>query len=215
MMLNKAVMTALVAACLATAGCLQKDVTHTLYVSLDGAVAWVASEANVYSDEKDPGRRIAEEQAFLGPVLLGAHDAAAGFAALGADGRVRTTIVRDERPFHVVTEARFARIDRLLERLFTKAGVTSSARFVTDGNEAALRVRLDFARELVADPAIAPLLDIEHLRIVLTDGEFGAVSGFDVTDSRFATFSPDWIARAETASDAGGTIEFALAWTSR
>ena len=47
----------------ATTGCLRKDTTHTLYLSPDGSVRWVVDEANVYSDEDDPGKRFQEEHA--------------------------------------------------------------------------------------------------------------------------------------------------------
>ena len=95
----------------------QKETTHTLYLGPDGALTWVAAESNVHSDEADPGKRAAEDQSYIGPALLGAHPVARGLQALGPDTLVRTTVVREERPFHVITEARFARADRALERL--------------------------------------------------------------------------------------------------
>jgi hypothetical protein len=61
---------------------------------------------------------------------------------------VRTTIVRDERPFHVITEARFDRIDHVLGRLFTNSCVRRVATLDRDGERTTLRVRLDFSREL-------------------------------------------------------------------
>lgn len=131
---------------LASAGCLQKETTHTLYLSPDGGAAWVAVEANVYSDESDPERRANEEQSFIGPALLGAHATARGLQSLEPDSLVRTTVVRDERPFHVVTEARFARADRVLERLFTKSGIKARVTLTQNDGRSTLRMTFDFTR---------------------------------------------------------------------
>jgi hypothetical protein len=209
-MLNRLVKVIAVAALVMAGGCLQKETSHTLYLSPDGAVAWVAAETGVYSDESDIGKRWSEEQEYLAPVLVGAHGTARALAALEPAGQVRTTIVRDERPFHVVTDARFERVDRLLERLFTKAGIRTAASFVREGDQATLRVRFDLRAQKEPDPVVVDLLDLEHFRFALTDGHFGAVTGFDVQDGRFASLSRDWLERAEQADEAQGTIEFAL-----
>jgi hypothetical protein len=213
-MLKRMGMTVISGALLLTAGCLQKETSHTLYLAPDGSVAWVASEANVYSDETDLGKRIEEEQRYIGPALLGAHGVARGLAALGPQGAVRTTILRDERPFHVVTDARFRAVDRALERVFTEMGVKTSASLVREADRTILRVSLDFTRPLAErETPVSELFDIEHLRFVLTDGRFGAVTGFDVTEGTVATLSHDWLDRAEKACNAKGTIEFTLSWT--
>ena len=194
-------------------GCLQKETTHTIYLAPDGEAAWVVSEMNVYSDETEVGRRLEEEQQYIGPATLGGHGAARALAALG--GTVRTTVLRDERPFHVVTDARFSAIDRVLERLFVEMGIRSSASLVHDGEQTVLRVRLDFSRPLEKKqtPASELAEAIEDFRFVLTEGRFGVVSGFDVTDGVSATLSRDWMDRAEKAYEAKGTIEFALSWS--
>jgi hypothetical protein len=194
-------------------GCLQKETTHTIYLAPDGAAAWVVSEMNVLSDEKEAGRRVEEEQRYIGAAILGAHGAARALAALGAQGPVRTTVLRDDRPFHVVTDARFAAIDRVLERLFVEMGIRCSASLVHDRAQTTLRVRLDFSRALEEKQTpVSELAEaIEDFRFVLTEGRFGAVSGFDVTDGVSAKLSRDWMDRAEMAYEAKGTIEFALA----
>lgn len=213
-MLNKSVMPVLVGALALTAGCLQKETSHTLYLSPDGAVSWVTSEANVHSDEGDVSKRIVEEQRYLAPALLGTHDVARAFADLGPQGSVRTTVLRDGRPFHVVTEARFEGIDRVLARLFTEVGVTNTASLVRNGDQATLRVRLDFAKGIQDDETpVVELLDLDHFRFVLTEGRFGEVTGFDVSDDTSAKFSTEWLERADKAYQANGTIEFALSWT--
>ena len=195
-------------------GCLQKETTHTIYLAPDGAAAWVVSEMNVHSDEKEAGKRVEEEQQYIGPAILGAHGTARALAALGPHGPARTTVLRDDRPFHVVTEARFSAIDRVLERLFLEMGIRSSASLVHGGEQTVLRVRLDFSRPLEErQTPVSELAEaIEDFRFVLTEGRFGAVSGFDVTEGVSATLSRDWMDRAEKAYEAKGTTEFALSW---
>ena len=214
-MLKRLALPALCAALLVTTGCLQKDKTQTLYLEPGGSVAWVTSEANVRSDETDIGKRMEEEQGYIAEALLGTHRVARAFAALGPSTAVQTTVLRDRRPFHVVTEARFRAVDRVLERLFTGMGVPTRASLVRDGDRATLRVRLDFGR--LTDERETPLSelfdDIDHFRFVLTDARFGEVSGFDVTDGVSATLSADWMERAEKAYARRGTIEFALSWS--
>ena len=127
---------------------------------------------------------------------------------------MRTTILRDERPFHVVTDARFRAVDRALERVFTEMGVKTSASLVREADRTILRVSLDFTRPLAErETPVSELFDLDHLRFVLTEGRFGAVTGFDVTEGTVATLSHDWLDRAEKACDAKGTIEFTLSWT--
>ncbi len=216
-MLNRLALPIVIAAAGMTAGCLQKETAHTLYLAPDGAVSWVASEANVYSDEENPGKRIQEEQQYFGTVLLGTHSVASGLAALGPHAPVRTTIVRDERPFHVITEARFDRIDHVLERLFTKSGVNTTTSFDREGDRTTVRVRLDLREQTQeGDAAVVDvLLDVEHTRFVLTDGSFRDVTGFDVVGNRSAVFSKEWLDEANKASEEKGAIDFALSWAVR
>lgn len=214
-MLKRLIIGALAGTSLLSAGCLQKETSHTLYLAPDGSVEWVTSEANVRSDEPEVGKRLIEEQGYIGAALLGTHGAARGLAALGPQALVRTTVVRDERPFLVLTSARFASIDRVLKRVFTEMGIRSSAAVVRGADETTLRVRLDFSQPLdERETPVSQLADnIEHLRIVLTEGRFGAVTGFDVTDGMSATLSNEWLERAERASETKSTIEFALSWS--
>lgn len=214
-MLKRLVIAALVAASSLSAACLQKETSHTLYLAPDGSVEWIASEANVRSDEADAGKRLIEEQGYIGPALLGTHGVARGLAALDPQAPVRTTVVRDERPFLVLTSARFASIDRVLTRVFTEMGIRSSASVVRGEDATTLRVRLDFSQPLdERETPVSQLADnIEKLRIVMTEGRFGAVTGFDVTDSMSATLSNEWLERVEKASETKSAIEFALSWS--
>jgi hypothetical protein len=199
------------------AGCLQKETSHSLYLAPDGSVEWVTSETNVHSTETDLGKQMGEEQAYIGAVWLQIHGVAQGLGALSPHGVVRTTVVRDRRPFHVVTSANFTAIDRVFERLFTDMGVTTSASLVGSGADNTLRVRLDFSRQLEEhETPVSQLGDnIEHLRVVLTDGRFGTVSGFDVVDGTSATLSADWLEQVEKAYERKGALEFTLTWSAR
>lgn len=214
-MLKRLALAAVFAALLVTPGCLQKEKTQTLYLETDGSVAWVTSEADVRSDETDIGKRMAEEQGYIAEALLGTHRVARAFAALGPSTAVQTMILRDRRPFHVVTEARFRAVDRVLERLFTGMGVQARASLVRQDGSVTLRVRLDFANPIEEhETPLSELFDdIDRFRFVLTDARFGKVSGFDVTDGISATLSADWMERAGKAYKRRGTIEFALSWS--
>ena len=197
-------------AILLTAGCLQKETTHTVYLAPDGSASWYVSEVNVHSDANEIAKRATEEQQYIGPALLGTHGAARGLAALQPIGPVRTTVLRDERPFHAVTQARFAAVDRTIERAFTEMGIRTSASLVHDGGRTTLRAHLDFSHpQNDRKTDVSELLDdIERIRFVLTEGRFGAVSGFDVSDENVASLSPDWLERAAGAHEAKTWLVF-------
>src|SRR5688572_23509213 len=199
---------------LAAGGCLQKQTTHTLYLSPDGRVAWVAVEANVHSDEGDPGKRAAEEQAFIGPALLGSHRSALGLRALGPESLVRTTVVREERPFHVITEATFARIDTILERLLVESGFPARVTLANGDDRTRLRIQFDFSRPVVErdTPAAALFEEIEHFVFVLTEGTFIAGGGFEVPDRARARLSKEAFDAIDQAMTARRPIELTLAW---
>ncbi|HTH00485.1 MAG TPA: hypothetical protein VL882_09475 [Vicinamibacterales bacterium] len=200
---------------LLTAGCLQKETSHTLYLSSDGSVEWVTSEASVHSTETDPAKQMEEEQGYIGGVWLQSHGVARGLAALGPVGVVQTTVVRGRRPFHVITSANFTAVDRVFVRLFTEMAISTSASLEQSAAANTLRVRLDFSRQLEEhETPVSQLADnIEHLRIVLTDGRFGTVSGFDVVDGTTAALSAEWVEQVEKAYERKGAIEFRLSWS--
>ena len=205
---------AVVAMAVGTTGCLQKETTHTVYLSQDGGARWVVQESGVHSDEADPGARIAEEQAFIGPVLIGGGRMAQAFQAIGPDGLVRTTVIRDERPFHVITEAPFASVDRLFQKLFKEAGLHATVTLSRDGDRSSLRMRFDFTGEIEErETAVTALLeDVGHLTFVLSEGEFVAGGGFEVPNRLSAKISAEALANIEKAVEARSEMTLVLAW---
>ena len=201
-------------AAVSAAGCLQKETTHTVYLSADGGARWVAEESGVYSDEREPGARIAEEQAFIGPALIGGGRMAEAFHALGSDGLVRTTVIRDERPFHVITEAPFASVERMLARLFKETGVPATVTLTRDGDRTTLRIRFDFTREAEERPSPASVLleDLDRLRFVVADGEFVAGGGFEIPDRLSARIALETLESVGKAMEARQEITLTLTW---
>jgi hypothetical protein len=213
-MLRRPKIPALLAVVLAASGCLKKETTHTLYLSPDSGLRWVVDESGVHSDESEPGRRVQEEQAYIGPALIGAHRIAQGLQAIGPDGPVRTTVVRDERPFHVVTDARFVRVDRAFDRLFAACGIKAAVTLSQEAGRSSLHMRFDFTREVEEreTPARVLLEDLENFRFVLTEGRFVAGGGFDVQDRTRAVISREWVTNVEAARSAGREVELTLVW---
>jgi hypothetical protein len=200
---------------LVAAGCLQKETDHTLYLAPDGSVTWTVTEGHVYSDEREAGARHTEEEQYLTAVRAGTHRIGQGLAILGPDLAVRTLVVRDERPFTVVTEARFGSVASLLDRLFFECGLQTEVTARGAADQSTLQVVFDFAVEIVEreSPASVLLEEFDKLSFEMTDGRFVEADGFELSSGgRRATISADWLARAEAAVNAKGTIAFSLAW---
>ncbi len=181
-MRNATVLAAVAAAILGTAGCLQKTTTHTLYLSPDGAVTWTALEGDVRSDESNPPARLAEESTFLASVAAGTHAVRLGLAALDPLSE-RTLVVRAERPFAVVTEAQFERVDLLLARMQSALRAPGTVRLTTSGGTTTLTMSLDVEAARADDaerqtPVLDLLEDAGRYRVVLTEGRFVAATGF-------------------------------------
>ena len=92
-------------------GCLVKDTTHTLYLDPGGAVTWMVLERDIRSDEEERAPRDEEEREYLDAFARGEHGVALALRRL--DGDVRTTMLRAERPYTTMTEARFDSIAEL------------------------------------------------------------------------------------------------------
>jgi hypothetical protein len=164
----------------ASAGCLAKATTKTIQLSPEGTVNWVAIEREVRSTERDPSARTAEEQAYLEAARQGLHPVGQALAAL-APSSLRTRILRDRRPFLVLTWAEFDRIDWLAQRALDRLGVPGTSMLERVG--AGWRWTLTADLPVDADPdavgELLPLVDTDGpLRVVLTSGRFTAATGF-------------------------------------
>ena len=195
-------------------GCLQKEAVHTIYLSPDGAVRWTVDESGVVSDDSDPSKRLLEEQTYISNAVSGTHVAAQAFRAMAAEGLVRTSIVREERPYHVITDAQFSSLDSALTRFFKEAGVKASVAMKSEDGRTSVRVKLDFSKEPQdrGSPVLKMLEDLDDLRFVLTEGKFIAGGGFDVPDRMNARLARSWMAAAERAMEERGEIELVLTW---
>ena len=196
-------------ALLGSAGCLQKHVTHTLYLSPAGELVWSALETDVRSDEGDPARKDAEENQFVASVTAGQHPVAAALTALGGD-RVSTTWLRRERPYGVLTEARFAGIRELAEAILWDAGFSGDVRMTAAGCETRLTVRVNVSESQASEgeTAVGTLAeDLDRYRIVITRGRFVVSDGF-VLDGDGVVATPD---KGKEPRD--GVLTLVLGWS--
>jgi hypothetical protein len=194
-------------AMLSSAGCLRKEVTHTVYLTPSGVV-WSTIEKDVRSDETDAAKAAAEEQDYVIAAGAGQHPVAVAFRRLGARS-VTTTWLRRERPYTVVTEGRFADLRQLALAILRDAGAAGDAALVRDGCRATFtaRVDVDSAPESSGQNAVDALLeDLDAYRFVLTEGRFVSADGF-VIEQDGAVARPD---AGKTAAD--GVLTLMLAW---
>jgi hypothetical protein len=190
-----------------TAGCLRKDLTHTIYVSPTG-VTWSAFEKDVRSDAADPANRMGEEQDYILAARAGQHAVARTLRSLGGT-RIETTILRRDRPFTVMTDARFGDLAELAVSMIKLARVRGDASIKRNGCEKTLEVWFD--AESTADmdgDALADLMsEATSYRLVLTEGRFLRGEGFSIEEDG-AMASPG---AAVTPED--GIVRAALTWT--
>ena len=196
-----------VVAAAACGGCLQKEVGQAIYLSPSGAI-WSVIERDVRSDEKDQGSRIREEQDYVLAALTGQHEVARAFRSLGG-GAVTTTWLRRERPYSVLTEARFPDVRQLVMSVLREAKILGEVSLVREGcrTKLGIRIYLDAAPGSNDDsPLDALLADFEAYRIVLSGGRFVSADGFEMPGDGLVAV-PD---KKKTARD--GILALALAW---
>jgi hypothetical protein len=205
---------ALVAACVTATGCLVNETENILYLDPDGSVAWVTLEKDIRSNEEDPEERRREEQLFLDAWARGEHEVAVEMAELGALS-VDCQLVRPERPFMVVTSARFAAVDEALQRYFEKLEVRNEARleWLPDATGLTWRIWVDDEADLSEPEDLSELEsddDPPLFRLVLTQGRFLDATGFEIDDDgTVATMpgSPDGL-----TVDEDGAVTLSLTW---
>lgn len=178
--------TMLIAAGLASGGCLLKDVSHTWYLDSTGAVTWVVIEKDVRSDAQAEADRRSEEETFYQDVLREVHPAARGFRALGA-ARLRTRILRSEVPFVVVTEGRFEGLEDVGQRIISMSGLAGTSVLTRDGasREWAFTIRDPHAEDTRPNEDVMALLgDLDTLQVVLVTGRFESAQLFELSADR-------------------------------
>jgi len=195
-----------VAGAVTASGCLQMDTAHRLYLTPAGSLAWTIQQTDVRSDiEQAPGR-LEEEGRFLSEVETGTHPVARALQTLGAE-RLRTDVLRRERPFALVTTGDFARVDAVANRMLEQLGLQGRAALTRNGGKTTLTlsVRLPEDEDTYDGDLTALLEDLQQYRVVLTAGRFVASEGF--------TLSPDHaVATPVAPDDPAGEIRFALTW---
>jgi len=193
------------AALLMSAGCLRKEVTHTIYVSPAG-VEWSSIEKDVRSDDTDPAARMLEEQDYLLGARAGQHGIAKALRAIGAT-RVDTTILRRDRPFTVVTTGRFGDLGELARAMMAAARIRGDASVERDGCTRTFRAWVDLESGSNEDAGALADLFGDSYRIALSDGRFVRAEGFEIEqDGAIALPAPP---------DAGedGIVRVSLTWT--
>jgi hypothetical protein len=200
----------------ACGGCLQKEVGQTIYLSPTGVV-WSVIEKEVRSDEKEAAARIREEQDYALAAGAGQHDVARAFHRLGAQA-VTTTWLRRERPYAVMTEARFADVRQLATAILREAKIQGDVTLVRDGCRTTFGMRMNSDPSPAAeDSALDALLgELGTYRFVLSEGRFISAGGFEilgdgsvaVPDER--TIAP--VPRSPGEGGTGGVLTLSLAW---
>jgi hypothetical protein len=188
-------------------GCLQKDVTQTIYISPEAAV-WSVIEKDVRSDDRAPAGRIAEEHEYFLAAAVGRHPVAQAFHRLGAQA-VTTTWLRRTRPFTVVTEARFASLEQLFKSVLRAAEIGGDVTVVRTvcGTRVTVKADSSSGPSMDAGSAVDALIgDLDDYRIVLTEGRFVSVEGFTILGEG-STVVPD---RSKTME--GDTLVLMLEW---
>ncbi|MEO6213443.1 MAG: hypothetical protein ABIP65_07425 [Vicinamibacterales bacterium] len=191
----------------ACGGCLQKEVGQTIYLGPSGAV-WSVIERDIRSDEKEPASRIREEQDYVLAAHAGQHGVARAFRSLGALS-VTTTWLRRERPYSVMTEARFTDVRQLAMAILREGKAQGDVTLVRDGcrTRLGIQVNLEPAPESNdGSPLDALFADPETYRFVLSEGRFMSGDGFEILDEGTIAV-PDG---KKTATD--GMLTLALAW---
>lgn len=185
--------TVLMALCLVLlSGCLLEESRHTLYIDPDGGVTWRVIRDLVRSDCDGPEKRADEEAEFVAGVDAGEESWSATFGELGAR-ETRVELLRAERPYTVVVQARFAHVEDLLRRMLAEVEGEASVSWEEDGSLRRLRLTLPAEEPLAPeDPQARGHEDREPadpgaFRIALTEGRFVEAVGFRLArDGAFA-----------------------------
>ena len=192
---------------LIAAGCLRTEKAHTLYVAGDGTVTWTVVEKDVRSDDRDPAKAAAEEHEYLSRARAGTHAVAAAFVRLSALN-VTTLIVRERRPFTVVTTAQFPSLQVLGQGLIDAMGLNASSELTHESAHSrwTLTIRSDEVAEGAGED-LAALFD-EPWHVVLERGRF-----VDARNVRLADEQRAILDQGEEDPEPGRPLVWSLSWT--
>ena len=201
-----------------SSACLVGETTHTLYLDPSGSVTWVVLEQEMRSDAGDPQERDSEEAHYIDHAYRGEHPIGRALQALfPTSSQVR--VLRGQRPFTVVTEAHYDRLDHLAVDLLRGLGGTGTAGLRMEGAEMLLELTVDVRATLECDDegeeVLHPLLaDPDDYRIVLTSGRFVDAVGFEL-QSHDTVAVPQSMEEDELEEqmDDDGKLTLSLRWT--
>jgi len=205
----------LMAAAIASAGCLVKDTTSTVYLRQDGSFDWVVLEQNVRADGGDaPGSR-AEEAEFVDAVSRGDLGTAKGLLALGAND-VRVRWLRSRRPYAVMVDARFDDLASVFDRLLTRCEVPHETRITEANGVTTWTLRVEVGPDGEApgaaegcDDGLSDLIDALDFTVVLESGTFTGATGFTLRGIDTAAIDEKAI---DEGSKATGWVGLSLSW---
>lgn len=193
-----------------TAGCLQKEVRHTLYLSPAGVV-WSVVEKDVRSDEQPGLARDTEERDYLLAADAGRHAVAAALRGLGA-ASIETRWIRRERPYSVMTDASFTDVAAIATAILREAHLQGEASLTRQGCRSTFAIRVGTddppsSGKADGDDVLDALIeDVDRYRFVLTEGRFASADGF-IIEGDGTVAAPD---PKKTASN--GTLTARLVW---
>lgn len=189
----------------ASTGCLEKDVTHTLYVERDGSVTWEVFERDVYSSADKSEDRLREEGDYLRHAAAGRPDIVQELTEIGGTN-AHAELLRDRRPFSLRATARFQDLEHALTGLFEATEIDADVRLQSVGDRRILTITpLDPGPQLDDEDSSFELLRADDLRFVMAVGQFEEAEGFTIEDEgRVAVWSGE-------TDDPGK--RFRLVWT--
>lgn len=166
----------------ASTGCLEKDVTHTLYVERDGSVTWEVFERDVYSSADNSEDRLREERDYLRHAAAGRPDIVQELTEIGGTN-AHAELLRDRRPFSLRATARFQDLEHALTGLFEATEIDADVRLQSVGDRRILTITpLDLGPRLDDEDSLLELLRADDLRFVMAVGEFEQAEGFTIED---------------------------------
>ncbi|MFQ5720477.1 MAG: hypothetical protein ACE5IK_13105 [Acidobacteriota bacterium] len=211
-------MTSVLAATILSTACLVGRTTHTLYLDPSGSVTWVVLEQEVRSDAGDPQERDSEEANYIDLAYRGEHPIGQALQALFPTSS-RVKILRRRRPFTVVTEAHYDRLDHLAVDLLRGLSGVGTAELRMEGAQMLLELTIDVRATKESDDEgeeiLHPLVgEPDDYRIVLTSGRFVDAVGFEL-QSRDTVAVPQSMEEDELEErmDDDGKVTLSLRWS--